>query len=356
MTNLFVALIILSAFAGWLAAFLRGPGARRVLAFLRQRAPRVYAFVLAITEPDFMLASVYSGNFPSVYHKILGAVWQDESVKSEPVWKQYLQEKTTEKKYFDDVELVEPDLWNETDEGADMDLDDYSQGIIKRYEAKKFTKRLIIPEELIEDSQYDEITDAVRMLQNTCRLTQDYDAVGLLNDAFTGSTDSGLAGDNVAVCSASHLIRGGATVSNVISPSLSPSNVAVQAMLIAAEKMPGTNGRIRSIRLEKIVCPTNQKWRFREILRSEQKDDTANNAINAVKGELSSNPVSVPFMSSLTNYFGVTDVKRGAMFIWRRKPRFKNSNVEVNETTMYTGSARWTKGVSNWRYFIGVQA
>ena len=354
--NTLFALIVITAFSGWLAAFLRGTRARRVLLWLRGASPRLYAFLIAITEPSCVLASVYSGNFPSVYHKILGAVWRDEEVKSEPVWKQYLQEKTTEKKYFDDVELVEPDLWNETDEGADMDLDDYSQGITKRYEPKKFTKRLIIPEELLEDSQYPEITDAVRMLQNTCRLTQDYDAVGMLNDAFAGNTDSGLAGDAVAICSASHLIRGGATVSNIVSPAVSPSNAGVQAMLILAEKMPGTNGRIRPIKLEKIVCPTNVKWRFIEILKSPDKDDTANRSINALAGELEKEPISVPFMSSTTNYFGVTDVKRGAMFIWRRKPRFKVGNMQENETIMHTGSARWTKGVSNWRYFIGVQA
>jgi hypothetical protein len=354
--NTLFALIIVSLFAGWLAAFIRGPLARRGLRWMRRNIPRVYAFVIAITEPSFVLASVYSGNFPSVFHKILGAVWTDEAEKSEPVWKQYLQEKSTIKKFFDDIELVEPDLWNETDEGADLDLDDYSQGITKRYEAKKFSKRLIIPEELEEDSQYDEITDAVRMLQNTCELTQDYDAVGLLNDAFNGTTDSGLAGDGVAVCSGSHLIRGGATVSNVISPTLSPSNVAIQAMLISAETMPGTNGRIRPIKLEKVVGSANLKWRFKEILKSEQKDDTANHTINSIKGSLSSEPVSVPFMSSTTNYFGITNVKRGAMFIWRRKPRFRNSNVETSETKQYTGSARWTKGVSNWRYFIGVNA
>lgn len=347
---------ILALFAGWLAFFIRGPLALRTMLWLRRHFPRVYAFIVAATTPSVVLGNAFSGNFPSVYHKILGAVWRDEEAKSEPVWKQYLDEKSTDKKYFDDVELVEPSLWNETDEGADMDLDDWSQGIIKRYEAKKFTKRLIVPEELKEDSQYPEIYDAVRMLQNTCRLTQDYDAVGLLNDMFTGSTDSGLTGDNVAVCSASHLIRGGATVSNVVSPSLSPSNVAIQAMLIIAEKMPGTNGYIRPVKLEKIICPTNLKWRFREILRSEQKDDTANNAINAIKGELSGTPVAVPYMASLTNYVGKTDVKRGGMFIWRRKPRFKAGNVQENETEMHTGSARWTKGVSNWRGYIGVQA
>jgi hypothetical protein len=300
------------------------------------------------------MASAYSGNFGSVFHKILGAVWSDQRAKSEPVWKQYLQEKSTVKKYFDDVELVDPGLWSETDEGADIDLDDYSQGIITRYEPKKLAKRLIIPEELEEDSQYTEIYDATRMLATTCESTQDYDAVQVLNDAFLGA--SLVSGDNVAYCSASHVLRGGPTVSNIISPALSPSNTAVQAMLIIAEKMPGTNAFIKGVKLLKIVCATNSKWRFKEILKSEQKDDTANNAVNALKGELSATPVSVPYMSSTTNFFGVTNVERGGMFIWRRKPRFRQSNVETSEVKQFTGSARWTKGVSNWRYFIGSNA
>jgi hypothetical protein len=302
------------------------------------------------------MLSAPSTNFPSVYHKILGDVWTDEEAKSEPVWKMYLEEKSTTKKYFDDVELVEPGLWSETDEGADLDLDEYGEGFKKRYEPRKFSKRLIIPEELKEDSQYPEIYDAVRMLQNTCVVSQDYDAVNILNDAFTGSLAAGSSGDGVAVCSASHVIRGGATVSNILSPALSPSNAAVQAMLIAAEKMPGTNGYIRSIRLKAIVCATNQKWRFKEILKSEQKDDTANHTINAIKGELSSTPVAVPFMSSTTNWFGKTDVPRGAMWFWKRKPRFKAGAEIRNETEVHTGSARWDKGVSNWRVFIGSQA
>lgn len=299
------------------------------------------------------MASAYSGNFGSVFHKILGAIWQDEGQKTEPVWKQYLQEKSTIKKYFDDVELVDPGLWSETDEGADIDLDDYSQGIITRYEPKKLAKRLIIPEELEEDSQYPEIYDATRMLRKTCEQTQDYDAVQVLNDGFTGAVL--LAGDAVSYCNSAHVIRGGGTVSNILSPALSPSNTAVQAMLIVAEKMPGTNGFINGIRIKKLVGPTNQKWRFREILKSEMRDDTANHTINALKGDVSEY-VAVPYMSSTTNFFAVTDVERGGMFIWRRKPRFRQSNVETSEVKQFTGSARWTKGVSNWRYFIGSQA
>jgi hypothetical protein len=349
MNNPIVILLVL-AFLAALARYFPAPR------WLRAHFPRLSLFIGAVLDaistPSHVMG-IGSGNFPSVYHKILGAIWKDESSSTEPVWKQYLQEKSTEKKFFDDVELVEPGLWGETDEGSDLDLDEYAEGITKRYEAKKFSKRLIIPEELKEDSQYPEIYDAVRMLRNTCDQTQDYDAVGILNDAFTGATDAGLSGDAVAICSTAHVIRGGGTVSNSISPTVSPSNAMIQAMLIMAEKMPGTNGRVRSIKLLKVVCPTNQKWRLKEVLKSEGKDDTSNRTINVLKGELSSDPVSVPHMSSTTNCIGITNVTRGGMFIWRRKPRFRAGNMLENETEQHTGSARWTKGMSNWRYFIG---
>lgn len=298
-------------------------------------------------------SSSYSNNWSSIWHKILGAIWEDEGDQKEPIWKGYLEEKETDKKYFDDVELVDPGLWSETDEGTDLDLDDFGEGIKTRYEPKKFSKRLIIPEELEEDAQYEEVYDATRKLRTTERVTEEYDAVGILNSAFDTNVTWG---DNVAMCVSNHPIRGGSTVSNIPTTPLSPSNTAVAAGLIIAEKMPGSNGFRMGVMVTKVVCPTNQKFRFREILKSEQKDDTNNNAINALKGDLSSTPVSVPFMSSTTNWFLKTDVKRGALFVYRRKPRFRRSNDINNETKIFTGSARWVTGVSNWRTFIGFQA
>lgn len=301
------------------------------------------------------MASSFSNNWSAVWHKILGAVWSSAEADNQPTWKGYLDEIETIKKYFDDVERVGPDLWAETEEGADMDLGDFGQGVITRYEAKKFAKRLIIPEELEEDSQYEEIYDATRMLQETCVLTQDYDAVGLLNDAFT-TVNGRIGGDGQALCSTAHPIRGGATVSNQLPTALSPSNTAMATMLVLIDKLPNPSGFITGgYKAQKVVGPSNYRFRMKEIWKSEQKDDTTNNAINSLKGELSTGSmyVPVPFMSSTTNWFMRTSVKRGAMFVWRRKPRFRKSNNDVNETKIATGSARWTTGFSDFRTFIG---
>lgn len=296
--------------------------------------------------------STLSNNWSAVWFKILGAVWSSAEAKNEPVWKGYLDEISTDKKYFDDVERVGPGLWNETDEGADLDLDDFGQGIITRYEAKKFSKRLIIPEELEEDSQYPEICDATRMLQETCVLTQDYDAVGVLNDATT-TANGRVMGDGQPLCSASHPIRGGGTVSNLLPTPLSPSNTAMATMLVLIDKLANPSGFITGgYKAMKVVGPSNYRFRMKEIWKSEQKDDTSNNAINSLMGEGVSTYVPVPFMSSTTNWFMRTNVKRGAMFVFRRKPRFRQTSNNENETKIATGSARWTTGASDWRTFI----
>lgn len=299
-------------------------------------------------------ASISTNNFSnSWWQQIIEECWTDEIGKKEPVWKEYLDEVTTTKKYFEDGEIAGPQLWGQTGEGEDLLLDDFGEGIKTRYEPQKFSKRLIIPEEMEEDGRYSEMYDASRMLADTCKLTQDYEAVGLLNDAFSGANGH-VGGDALAYCSASHPIRGGSLVSNLMA-ALSPSNTSIATMLITVDRLAGSNGLINGqYKLSKLVGPSAYRLRMKEILKSGQKDDTANNAINSLKGELSPDYVAVPFMSSTTNWFGKTDVKRGALWVWKRKPRFRKEAMPQNETTAYMGSARFTQGVTNWRTFIGV--
>lgn len=296
------------------------------------------------------MPSVYGGNVPDVFHPTLGAIWTQELENAKPSWMGYLDEKSTKKRWFDDVEMADPGLWDETDEGNDLELDEYGEGLVTRYRPMKFSKRLIIPEEIFEDAAYEEAYDATRMLARTCIQTQSYDAVALLDGAGSFTQV-----DGVAMISTAHPIRGGAAVSNALGGAtpLTPSNTAVKNMLVMCEKFVGTNGWISGVKLTKLFGPSDHKWRFKEILRSEQKDDTANNAINALRGELSSEYASVPEMSSTTNWFGKTNSMRGLMFIWRRKPRYRQTSNNENETTIYTGSARWTKGFSNFRGVIG---
>jgi hypothetical protein len=90
-------------------------------------------------------------------------------------------------------------------------------------------------------------------------------------------------------------------------------------------------------------------------MKSVQKDDTANNAINAIKGEISGDYVAVPLLTSSRNWFVKTTAQAGLTWYWGKKPDFRKVSNEINETTVFLGSAYWTAGWSDYRTMFGHQ-
>lgn len=295
------------------------------------------------------MASVYEGAVPNVFQATLGAIWTSVLKDNTPYWKGFLEEGNTEKRWFDDVEMVDPGLWSETDEGAEIDLDEYGEGYVTRYRPIKFAKRLIIPEEIMEDAVYEEAYAAVEMMGRTFVQTQDYYAVGIIDDAANTNVTGG---DGVTLANSAHPIKGGSTVSNILSPALTPSNTALQLVLVAAKKMAGSNGYIAGVKIKGWNGPTNLMFRFAEILKSEKRDDTNNNAINSLKSKTTDQYDDIPHMASTTNWLARTDAPRGARFIWRKKPSFKKSQEIKNDSTVHVGRARFLVSYSNWRTFF----
>lgn len=284
---------------------------------------------------------------------VVEETWTDEIGKKEPACMSYLTEKTTKKKSVEYGETIGPQLWQPTKEAQDLVLDTFSTGIMTRVEPQKFSKRLIVSEEMIDFEEFSKIYDASRMLASTYKLTVGYDGVGILNDMFTGSNGH-IGGDAVSYANSAHPIKGGGTVSNLMSP-VSPSNMAITTMLVTADRLPGSNGLINGgqYKVTKLVGPSAYRFRMKEILKSGQKDDTANNAINSLKGELSEY-VPEPLMVSTTNWFGKTDVDLGSIILFARKARFRSEPNFTNETKAWMGSAIWQCAVINWRDWVGV--
>lgn len=289
----------------------------------------------------------------SFYTGVIEEVWGDELSKRKPIYTQYCTEVNTKKKFIEYAEVAGPQLWGQTAEMQDLVLADYGEGVKTRIEPTKFSMRLILPEELKMFGQYSEMYDAARMVADTYKLTVDYDATSLLNDMFSGANGH-VTGDQVAYASASHPIRGGSLVSNLMAP-VSPSHQAISTMLVMVDRLAGSNGLINGqYRLSKVVGPSAYRLRMKQILKSGQQDDTANNAINALKGELSSDYVAVPMMSSTSNWFGKTDVKNGTVMVQNKGPTFRQEPNTTNESISYLGSAMWLFAVVNFRDWIGV--
>src|SRR5688572_29893321 len=134
----------------------------------------------------------YTDNFgPQIWHNYVGELWGFTQKQITTQWHDYMDEGSKDRKMFDDVGIVPPDLWQEMNEGRDIPRDEYGQGYVTHYVMQKWGSSLVVTEEMELFSQYEEIYDATRMLAYTEKQTEDHHAVGYLNGAF-GTTATGL--------------------------------------------------------------------------------------------------------------------------------------------------------------------
>lgn len=279
----------------------------------------------------------------------LDTVWGDE-MKGTPIWEQcgYRVTSTTDN-YIDDQEYAGTGTMPVKAQGAMMAIDSIQEGYSKRYNMDTFALRMIVSEEALSDCKYDKAIDGARHIANSAKWTQEYEGantfIRAFNSTFVGS-------DSVSLCSSAHLLPKGGTFANQFSTPLSLSETALEQMSINMTKLPSSNGLIRGYKIKKLVIPEDLKFRAMRILKSEQQNDTANNAVNVLKG-MGIEVVSNPYFTSATNWWTVSDAPNGLRWVWREKPKFREHNTEDTLTATYSGYMRFAYGWTDPRGVYG---
>lgn len=253
--------------------------------------------------------------------------------------------------YIDDQELAGTGPAQPKAQGATMAVDSIQEGFSKRYNMTAFGQRMIFSEEAIRDRKYEKFTDATGNLMRALKLTQELKAASVFINAFSSSF---VGGDLVSLCSASHpLVKGAGTYSNTMDTNLSFTETGVETMSIKMRKLPGPNGYVTNgYMLKKLVLPEEYRFRARRILKSEQQNDTNNNAINALKEDKITFATNVYFTSA-TNWWGISSAKNGLRFVWRDKPEFREENTNSNYTIEHTSYERFDVGWTDPRGVYG---
>lgn len=279
----------------------------------------------------------------------LDEVWGDE-MKGKLVWEACgFKVGSTKDAYVDDQEYAGTGIMPVKQEGAMLAVDSIQQGYSKRYTMNTFGLRLICSEEAVADKKYDKAIDGTGCIARSAKWTQEYINAGIFINAFSSTF---VGADAVALCSASHKLPKGGTYSNTLATAMSLSETAIEQMRTNMRKLPSSNGLLRGYMLKKLVLPSDLWFRANRILKSEQQNDTANNAINVLKGmgiEIAENP----FFTSTTNWWGVSDADNGLRHIWRQKPVFRDHNTEDNLTITYSGYMRFQSGWTDPRGVYG---
>jgi hypothetical protein len=235
-------------------------------------------------------------------------------------------------------------------EGAAVTYEDLASGFDATYQADTYELAFRASKEALDDEQEEVVSDAARALGSSMNYTYDVDHANLFNNGFTSTTGSP---DGVALFSTAHPLAGGGTNQN---RPTTDGDLSVAQLRVGLNDIANTKddaGKIVHWRAKVLLVPYNAKWLAMELIGSELRADTADNALNAFKDD-GLVVVATPYLTDFNAFFLLAEpTKHNVRTYWREKPNvlhdwdFETSSMKVKIR------ARWRRGWSDWRGVYG---
>lgn len=238
-------------------------------------------------------------------------------------------------------------------EGSAIAYDTMQQGFLKRYVHVTYGLGYIITREAIEDNLYVKLAkQRTEALARSMRQTKENVAANILNRAFSNSYTGA---DGLELCSASHLLSGGGTFSNLLSPGADLSESALEQMLIQVAGFVDDKNLRMSAKGTKLIVPRQLIFEAERILKNNLRPATADRDINAMV-QLSMLPQGYVVNHYLTDedaFFIKTDVQDGLKMFQRRALEVKDDSDFDTENVKFKATERYSFGWTDPRGVIG---
>ena len=235
-------------------------------------------------------------------------------------------------------------------EGAAVTYEELGGGFDSTYQADTYELAFEASKEAMDDEQEEVVSDAARALGSSMTYTYDVDHANIFNDGFTATTGSP---DGVILFSTAHPLVGGGTNPN--RPS-TDGDLSVAQLRTALNDIANTKddaGKIVHWRPKILLVPYQSKWLAMELIGSDLRADTADNATNAFKDDGLS-VISTPLLTDSNAFFLLAEPsKHNVRTYWRERPNvlhdwdFETSSMKIKIR------ARWKRGWSDYRGVYG---
>lgn len=189
----------------------------------------------------------------------------------------------------------------------------------------EFALGFAISKKLMEDDLYNKANQNAKWLGRSARLTQEHQAAALLDDAFTGTTFTGLLGERLIL--ATHGFVGGAagTWSNRLAADTQLSVTGLQAAFDVGEDTRDHNGEPIPIMLRRLVISFADEWVAIKLLESPLEPFTTDNQINAFRKRREGMDYVVShYKTQNSDWFSYDPELSDAHFLFRVRPEFED--------------------------------
>ena len=298
------------------------------------------------------MAPITTGNHPKLLwpglNALFGTTYDDIPLQHTEVF----ETNTSDKNYEEDVELTGFGLAPVKTEGGGISYDSHTQGPTTRYTNVTYGLGFIETIEAVEDNLYKQrATSRTKMLARSMRITKETVMANIVNRAF----DSNYAGgDGKELLATDHPSLNG-TQSNELAVAADLSEASLEDLFI--QIMNATDSRGLRIRLmpKKLIVPSNLTFEAERIVKSNLQNDTANNAINAIKakGVLPDGVMTWQYLTDTDAWFVKTDAPESLKLFNRRAVSFAKDSDFDTDNFKHKATERYVGGWSDWRGLYG---
>ncbi len=220
---------------------------------------------------------------------------------------------------------------------------------------KEFAGGVMITRRTVEDDKYGKANQGARWLARAGRLTMEYRAAALLDDAFTGNFFRTI--DNLPLIHTAHtLINSGSTVPNRPATDVALSVAGITAMFDLYQVMKDENGDpIRAFPDTLIVGNSAGDYNTAlQIWNTTNEPFTADNTDNVIRRRLPKPKMFVShYKSNPKSYFLVSSKLNDAQMLIRRAIEFDDTFDFDTDVAKYKASTRFLIWVVDWRGWAG---
>ena len=282
--------------------------------------------------------------------------WYGEAYKEWPVefTALFAEEKST-KAYEEEVGVSGFGLAAEKSQGSPVDYDEASQGFTDRYVNKTYALGFIVTEEAMDDNQYNLSVlgkNKAQSLAFSMRQTKEILGANIYNRAFTAGYTYG---DGSILCVSTHPNKAGGTFSNVPVVAADLSEAALEQACIDIADYRNDRGLRISMMPDKLIIPKELMFEAERILKSTLQNDTANNAINALKttGMFKGGATVNHYLTDADAWFIRTNCPDGMKYFNRKETAFAMDNDFDTSNAKFKASFRCSFGNTDPRGIYG---
>lgn len=242
-------------------------------------------------------------------------------------------------------------LFGKKAENEKVDYDVRLQAYDKRLTHETWGKGYQFTFEMMRDDLDAIVRDTAPELARAALNSIETDAFADFNNAFGSTTTPD--GGGTALISASHSLVGGGSFSNLITGDLGQGTIQ-SALNKFADMRDERNLLIRG-QADILLIPTELQWTAAELLDSQQRSDTANNAINVIqRNRVGLETIVSPYLTDANAWFILSDPSQhNLVYYWRDEP-FTDSALDFDTRNMKTAMLySMSHGAFDWRNIVG---